>query len=297
MAIATNPTLSGLVTEALKKAGHSAPTATQITRATDEWFQEILNDIWTAAVAANNIRLKSLQETLIDVSILNTRTLDLPEDFEEEEDEAFTILDGTHRDTAQAGGASSITLASDEDATQAEVEGKFMLLTGGLGENGYRQAVSYDTSTKIALTDSAWDTTPDSTSTYLIVNKFHLVEEDSLGDFYGQSADPAPGIPSFYTRYNRQIIFDRPFDKATYGIRIPYFMNIHEVDLTEGATTRITRILQNWRNVIALGLQYKGEEDEDLAESQRTQASYASAVGRLIAREIAFKTGKIQLVL
>lgn len=49
MAARTTPTLSTITTEALSKAGYPNPSTTQVTQAQNEWFGEVLNDIWTIA--------------------------------------------------------------------------------------------------------------------------------------------------------------------------------------------------------------------------------------------------------
>jgi hypothetical protein len=70
--------------------------------------------------------------------------------------------------TAQAGAASTITLASaDTSGTNAYVNRK-ITITGGTGIGQSRYITAYVSSTKVATVDHAWDTTPDATSTYAL---------------------------------------------------------------------------------------------------------------------------------
>lgn len=70
--------------------------------------------------------------------------------------------------TAQAGGASTITLASDESAVDDAYNGKTIAITGGTGSGQEKTISDYVGSTKVATVDSAWSTQPDNTSTYEI---------------------------------------------------------------------------------------------------------------------------------
>lgn len=75
----------------------------------------------------------------------------------------------TETGTAQAGGASTITLATSTSPTDDFYNDKFVVtITGGTG-NGQRRAITdYVGSTKVATVGSAWTTNPDATSTYRV---------------------------------------------------------------------------------------------------------------------------------
>jgi hypothetical protein len=72
----------------------------------------------------------------------------------------------THRGTAQAGGASTVTLASGASATDDTYNNSTVTITGGTGIGQTRTITDYVGSSRVATVDSAWTTTPDSTSTY-----------------------------------------------------------------------------------------------------------------------------------
>lgn len=73
--------------------------------------------------------------------------------------------------TAQAGGASTITLAAaGSSATDGYYVGYYVAITSGTGAGQIRKVISYVGSTKVATLESAWTTPPDATSVYNISN-------------------------------------------------------------------------------------------------------------------------------
>lgn len=285
MAIITNITESNLVNEAFDEAGINSATTAQKTRAGDYFLQFILNDIMNAAFREGNTRLKTLQETLLDASVDGQRTLALGESMDEEL--LVEVLDGSRRSTAQTGTSTSITLVSTDTSTEANAEGRWIFLTGGTGADQIRQITALNTSTLVATVDSAWDTTPDSTTTYLIVDNIYQLDEVHISEIESTTAQ-GKGRPTAFAKYNRDIIFDRAFDRSTYGIRVRYFMNVHEVDRTEGSTSRYTRILQNWQSVLITGVAWKILEDIDDNRQLAKMQEYEARKTALLAKEIPF---------
>lgn len=285
MATPTDPTLDTLCTEGWKKTGVTPSTA-ELSRAKTEFLQEIFNDIWNRSVITGNTRLKTLQTSMTSVSVKGTRTVDLAEDFDEEY--SITVLDGSVRGTAQAGGATSITLAASDTMSASRALGKYIFTTGGTGPNQLRQIVLLNATTKVATVDSAWTVNPASGTTYLIVENALVCEEDNdLGeyDFYLPSA---AGRPSFYKKFGRQLIFDKPFDVSTYGVLTRYYKNLNQVDLVEGASTLITRILRNWRAVLTQGVYWKTCATQNDNQEKTAKADYEQLVSALLVKEIPY---------
>lgn len=79
--------------------------------------------------------------------------------------------------TAQAGSATSLTLKADA-APAANAHGnKLLRLTGGAGATQERPIFVYDGDTKVATVESAWTSTPDSTTTYDVINEAGIVAD------------------------------------------------------------------------------------------------------------------------
>ena len=72
-----------------------------------------------------------------------------------------------HGDTAQAGAANEITLASGASASDNAYQFMVLRITSGTGVNQIREILSYNGTTKKAYVRD-WDTTPDDTSVYEI---------------------------------------------------------------------------------------------------------------------------------
>lgn len=74
---------------------------------------------------------------------------------------------GGNSGTAQAGAATTITLAAGASSTDDYYNDKLITLDGGTGDGQTRIITDYDGTTKVA-TVAAWGTTPDATTTYTI---------------------------------------------------------------------------------------------------------------------------------
>jgi hypothetical protein len=285
VAVITNITASNLVNEAFDECGIDSATSTQKTRAEDYFLQFILNDIMNTAFKDGNTRLKTLQETLLDASVEGQRTLDLAEDMDEEI--LVEVLDGSRRNTAQTGNSTTITLVSSDSGTASNTEGRWIFLTGGTGADQIRQVTDYNATTKVATVDSAWSTTPTSSTTYLVVDNVYPLDEVNISEIES-SATKSTGRPTCFAKYNRQIIFDRAFDRSTYGIRLRYYMNVHELDRTEGSTSRYTRVLQNWQSVLVTGVAWKILEDIDDNRQISKIQEYETKKQGLLVKEIPY---------
>ena len=68
--------------------------------------------------------------------------------------------------TAQSGGANTITLASTASSEVAIA--RQVYITNGTGEGQLREITAWNSGTKNATVDAAWDTIPDATSTYQV---------------------------------------------------------------------------------------------------------------------------------
>lgn len=74
--------------------------------------------------------------------------------------------------TAQSGSSNSITLATAASSTDDAYNGMSIQLTGGTGSGQDHQRITdYNGSTQEATVSGSWTTTPDSTTTYRIVNR------------------------------------------------------------------------------------------------------------------------------
>jgi hypothetical protein len=82
---------------------------------------------------------------------------------------AETGLQSIRSNTAQAGGASSITLDASASATTDFYKGCFVYLTGGTGAGQVARISSYNGTTKVAIISGTWATNPDNTTTFAVL--------------------------------------------------------------------------------------------------------------------------------
>lgn len=89
----------------------------------------------------------------------------------------------TRGGTAQAGGASTITLDAGASATDHLYEGMLVSITGGTGAPQTRMITGYVGSTKVATVDRNWTTNPDATSVFeLTINNPVIVDQVVVKD-------------------------------------------------------------------------------------------------------------------
>jgi len=82
---------------------------------------------------------------------------------------ADTGLQTARSGTAQAGGATSITLDASASSTNDFYKHAWVRTTGGTGVGQTRLITAYVGSTKVATVDRAWATNPDNTTTFAII--------------------------------------------------------------------------------------------------------------------------------
>ena len=103
---------------------------------------------------------------------------------------------------AQAGGASTITLASAASALDSYYNGMEVYITANTGAGQRRVVQSYVGATRVATLTAAWSVVPDTTSTYQ-VSALSITFAAGKG---AQYADPATSGKAEYIRINSEII-------------------------------------------------------------------------------------------
>ena len=272
MALPTDPTISTIASEALQKAGYNTTTSqytAKLTRATTYWAEEVKNDIFSLMKNP-----KYLQKTAVVTLTANKSKYQFPTDFSTPI--SVTLLSGTKTGTAQAGAASTITLAAADANTAGDVEGKEIVITGGTGPNQVRQVIDYDATTKIATVDQAWATNPASGSTYLIVDGYDELREEPIWGHDSNTAIPELGYPySYYPEGEKAssqtaatytggfIVAPTPDTNYTYVVKVRYYMDMMKVDLDTSVDPTITVLYRRWRNVWLQGIYCKALQDMD----------------------------------
>lgn len=110
--------------------------------------------------------------------------------------------------TAQAGTSTTITLASGESSNDDEYvqvdggqtnQGMKIYIVSGTGSGQNKRITDYVGSTKVATVDSAWTTTPDSTSVYEIYAVAIDDGKDGFGTKPGRTKDDMLSMKQAFT--------------------------------------------------------------------------------------------------
>lgn len=285
MAAPTMPSLASITTEGLIKSGITTPSAAQLTRAQDEWMNEIKNDI---AILFGGKRLEFLQSERVLALTDGLQKYSQPTDFHSHL--SMQILDGSVQGTAQAGAATTITLAAAETISSTEMIGSEIVITGGTGPNQIRQCTGYSTSTKIATISPSWTTNPAIGSTYMIVSAYSPLSPAPVWEMAKSIDRVEKGLPTSYLPTGdaddgELILYPTPYRNETgkvYVLRQRYYVDLMEVDL---ALTLAGTLYKRWRNVWIQGVLAKSLQDNDDTRAVAEGSKYNAMVKMMVAQE------------
>lgn len=278
MAAPTAADATSIITEGLYRAGYPSPSAGLQTRATTYWLREIKNDIWRLGK-----RFKNLQVSY--PIILNTGQVqyELPTDFSSPI--SAQLVHGNNTGTAQAGAAGTITLASASSFTQAYLQGKEILITGGTGVNQISRIISYNTGTKVATLEPDFSTAPDNTSTYMIIEWYWPMSLSPIWDdvFNTQShlkTKPLDAMIVGDADTGKLILKNAP--DQTYGVVLRYYANLMLLDL---ASTTMTTLYRYWENIFIQGVYVRALENDNRGDTTQAWQKYNNMVRELVGEE------------
>lgn len=287
MAAPTAPTLTSLTTEALKKAGYSSPSSTMLTRAQDEWMNEIKNDIWLLGK-----KLKSLMAEHLEIIDGGKNRYDFPSGFSS----IFSarVLRGDEANDVTGTAAATVTLDSDDEtAGEDDVEGHEIVIYSGTGKGSMSMCYSYDTDTYIASVSPAWasavgGTAPIIADTYFLVREYRKLGLKSIGYHDDLVLPHERGLArdlyqvGHENHYGYYLLTPIPDDDYYYAVHIRYFLNLLTLDL---ASTRMSTLYQRWRNLWIQGVKARQLDDDDDSRASVEMARYFSMVKDTVALE------------
>lgn len=257
MAIPSAPTIAAIVTEGLKRGGRVSPSATQITDATEHQFREVKADIMRVASDHPYLQLTATASTIV-----GEQRYALPTDANTPV--SLVLLNGgdDYRGTAQAAASTTITLDSDFPGDDNAIRGFYVLITGGTGEGQYRQIRSYVASTKVATINLAWTVTPNSASTFLVVQETTaLWGQDIASEFDRELFSLSAGKPYYASRFADEFHL-YPVPDRIYGLLYRYYADLDQLD---DAGAVFLNLLREWRSLWIQGVAVKTMQryDED----------------------------------
>jgi hypothetical protein len=258
MAVPGIPSVTTIVTQALKRAGRTSPTAAQITEASEHAIQEVKSDIAIVAPTHPNL--------LVTATTVTTKGLQryaFPDDYHQPY--SLMLLDGPEewRLTVQDSTATSVTLPSSISLEERDIVGKYILVTSGDGAEEYREVISWDNTTKVATVEAPWEEQPVAGSTVLIVNAYtKLWPMSATVDFDSIQHSTGIGKPRVAAENGLEYLLYPVPDLSTYGILTRYYVDLSKLD-EDGTTFR--QLLREWRSLWIQGIAVKSMQrfDED----------------------------------
>jgi len=263
-------TITSIITEAFKKAGINSPSTDLMTRAQVQWLEEIRTDLWKRVKKA-----KFLQARSVTLLVNGLAKYQNPSDFES--DLTLEYATGSRYGTAQAGTLGTVTLATTENAQQADLIGKEIVLLSGSASGQISYIIGYDSTTKVATVSPSFTVAP-STDSYLIIDQYKPLEEKPLWEQQNLPNQTGQGTPDrFFPVGNATdgefILWPVPYrtDSQPAIVLHRYYADISEIDTTG---TLFATLLAKWRNLWLLGLKWKALDDADDDKEPAAQKAY-----------------------
>lgn len=263
MALPTPPTITSLCTEAFNRCGVSSPTAQQLARAEQEWFEPVKRAI------ADEKAWHSVEETLVIIPAPYVQVYAMPGAMTRVKRMRF--YRGETTGTAQAGGTSTITVASGTGNTQHR--GLKIFLTGGTGvaQSGRIVGVSGDVYTM----SCPWETVPSSDSTYVIAETEQFPKGPDIAPLVGVGPSTAIVAWDFIEHTLRMW---PPLDEANqYAIEVDGEIDLSLIDSQDA---RIVRVLREWHEPLVRGMMVYIKEDQDDPEADRDERKFDKSLRR-----------------
>ncbi len=265
MAIPADPTVNSVIAEGMVEGGQfmTVSGSAAHTAFKNNQFQTLKAELWAACKTD-----KFLETEVCKIAAAYTSLVSLPTDFDSELRVWLYDAPDEYRGTAQAGGAATITLASSFSASDAELEGRYVFITGGTGSGQYGQILSYNDTTKVVTVTANWTTQPDSTSTYLIgVVQYQLTRYD-----YAKPITPN-ARPRWYSRLGTNLYVNPPGDRL-YPLLIQYRANLTQLD---EVGSLLVKHLRERRSLWIAGIKYKTAERYDDDRAEKWKAAWEQA--------------------
>lgn len=258
MALPVVSTAERIVAEAFKKAKIPSPGLGEITRATEEY----LEDVKKSMTARRSWKI--LEET--SVLILDDYVSRYAVDANFNKAVELMLYYG-QANTMQTVGAASFTLEASEELTLAQALGSPIFITNGNAKAEMSRIVTYNTTSKAGTVSPNFGTTPSGTPTYLVPTSevplpYNLNNNIRYLD--------AVGIPRKAVIYDNDLFLSPVTDSDMYAIILQHQVRIHKIDLTDA---RITRVYEDWYPALWRGVWLqiilgKNDDQEAIAKAE-----------------------------
>lgn len=252
-----NPDLDSIVIEGLSEAGEDAPSPALLVQAKTGWIEQIKNDLWLDVKQP-----KYLQVTTYGMMVRGQSRYSCPTDFSS--DLTLVLLDGDLTGPITGGSSNTITIDPSVNVADADLIGRGILITSGVGKGSFSEGILWDPDTRILTVAPAFAVTPTIGATFMVVKTEFEIPQRSLADFNYYRvlglALPRAFFPMGDEDFG-EFIFNCPPDK-NYGARLRYYANIMRID---PASTLMSTLYLQWRNFWIAGIKsiHLNKNDDD----------------------------------
>ena len=223
MAIPSDPTVTSIVTEGLKRGGRVNPSATQITDATEHQFREVKSDI---------MQRSSRHPSLVTQAVIATVDGQSRYTWPTDADDIRSIVlvasstDDYWQAAATAGSTTTITLSASFSQDTNSVKGKYIFTLAGTGSLQFAQAVNYNNTTKVLTFDRTLTTAVGASTTYHIGLEHRKLYTADKPWYYDLLDVPYQrGTPYRASLVAREIWTDFAADRI-YALWVDYWANL-----------------------------------------------------------------------
>ena len=283
MAIPSDPTVTSVVTEALKRAGRTTPTSAMITSTIEHQFREVKADI-----TQRSPRHSMLEDTAVTKTIVGQSQYSWPADADDIRSLviATSSTDNYWQATAQSGSSSGIILNASFDQSADNVKGKYIFAFTSTAQ--VRQIIDYNNTTKGVTVDQPWVTNPSASTTYSIgLQHFKVYSFDKPWGYDSLVIPSQKGLARRAAPVGRTMWLEYAADQ-TYALWWDYWANLDRLDETGTVFVRHLREHRSlWIQGVAVKTMQRYDEDRYQGELQvylnmlDAYAGYSAGVGQV----------------
>lgn len=282
-----------LVIEALRRAGKKNVAGGQqsgdVQYGREVWLPSVVDDVIARAGMMGVRQFRALQKSVGLIGLQYANGVTLPSDFWRPLQIARVKGDVSGTTPVGASTASTLNMAVSATVTAAQVEGKEVFVTSGVAAGLWRTIVDYNETTDVASVWPDWPTTkvPTGSETYFVIDDRMTVDRENTRITADYRTSTTARDPVEFAIWDERLMFGAPMD-AAYSFQVLYYARPSKLALDEDTTggTVWTRVLEQWRTVIELGLEIRAKNETDDASSRDADKTMRDAVAQLFFEQL-----------
>ena len=282
MAAPSVPTATSLVTEGLRQARIFYPTPQQIATYQNEVMEQLKNQLWTELKQAKPLMTFSYM-----VLTPGQSRYSCPSDYSS--DMSMTVLTGFYTGSISAATANTVTVPIVPNGSYDvnQVLGEDLVIISGTAQNSVSQItnlVNNGNGTQTLTVYPNFQATPDSTSSYMIVDNQWPVGQRHIAEFDLYHRSGGIDRPRYFYPMGDEDFDEFQFDVApdnfyTYCVRMRYTVNVMTLDLT---SPLLSTLYQKFREFWIYGIKSQALMDQDDTTAEKSQADRQAKLQALI---------------